>query len=615
MAEILAMHNQCLDYLLKHYPQQTFTLRKINRGNRLSHGYWFHGNDNYMALSFWDAYDWRNKTPSIYLQFEPNGKNILLFIDNDNTEKERFFEKIAPQLGMHKTKRRGNFGNYWVKTLVGDDYLHILKNFIEKEKPLIDTAIQQENVVSFFPPIDKTNFQENLERIKKYRRADETDPITKEDMGMLYKTPLCLKTLHLKNIGHYENISIQLDKQVTCFIGENGSGKSTLLRGLGLALTGINPFIEQAGDKFIQRLLRIKNGEKEKIVYAPAGEITLNYTVGDKNSENTISFKSASYLKQHFVEDVEFAENSFALTGEQENLLNYLCIGFSQQTESSFAVNNTDTKDIVEPNIEDMRALIFNKPDDHFNDIYQWLLKLIDGKTTAQEKADIQILIPKITLLINQLTANDFDIFDNGKEIMVRSTHFPNAIPFNMLSQGYFNVVGWIGYFIKRLWQVTPNDKKADFANTSAICLIDEIDTYLHPKWQIRILDILASTFSNTQFIVTTHSPYVITHLNNNKNSARIYKVTPSDIQEIQASGQDLNTASWTHFGVQRRPLYHQKLIDTVFRDFDNYQENPQSVSIDALKTKIETLTTLLGVNDPDVALANSLFETFEVML
>ena len=41
--------------------------------------------------------------------------------------------------------------------------------------------------------------------------------------------------------------------------------------------------------------------------------------------------------------------------------------------------------------------------------------------------------------------------------------------------------------------------------------LIDEIDLHLHPHWQQRILGDLQRTFPNTQFIVTTHSPQVLT--------------------------------------------------------------------------------------------------------
>jgi predicted ATP-binding protein involved in virulence len=44
----------------------------------------------------------------------------------------------------------------------------------------------------------------------------------------------------------------------------------------------------------------------------------------------------------------------------------------------------------------------------------------------------------------------------------------------------------------------------------TAIALIDEVDLHLHPVWQQHVLSDLTRTFRGTQFIVTTHSPQVL---------------------------------------------------------------------------------------------------------
>jgi predicted ATP-binding protein involved in virulence len=41
--------------------------------------------------------------------------------------------------------------------------------------------------------------------------------------------------------------------------------------------------------------------------------------------------------------------------------------------------------------------------------------------------------------------------------------------------------------------------------------LIDEVELHLHPEWQQRVLGDLRRTFPNAQFIVSTHSPQVLT--------------------------------------------------------------------------------------------------------
>jgi predicted ATP-binding protein involved in virulence len=49
--------------------------------------------------------------------------------------------------------------------------------------------------------------------------------------------------------------------------------------------------------------------------------------------------------------------------------------------------------------------------------------------------------------------------------------------------------------------------------DTPAIVLIDEIETHLHVELQKRVLPFLTKLFPKVQFIVSTHSPFVITSL------------------------------------------------------------------------------------------------------
>jgi predicted ATP-binding protein involved in virulence len=45
----------------------------------------------------------------------------------------------------------------------------------------------------------------------------------------------------------------------------------------------------------------------------------------------------------------------------------------------------------------------------------------------------------------------------------------------------------------------------------NGVILIDEPETHLHPRWQQRILTNLDKIFPNVQFVITTHSPQIIT--------------------------------------------------------------------------------------------------------
>lgn len=47
------------------------------------------------------------------------------------------------------------------------------------------------------------------------------------------------------------------------------------------------------------------------------------------------------------------------------------------------------------------------------------------------------------------------------------------------------------------------------------VVLIDEIETHLHLALQRKIMPILIHLFPNIQFIVTTHSPFILNFINN----------------------------------------------------------------------------------------------------
>jgi predicted ATP-binding protein involved in virulence len=76
------------------------------------------------------------------------------------------------------------------------------------------------------------------------------------------------------------------------------------------------------------------------------------------------------------------------------------------------------------------------------------------------------------------------------------------------LGYGYHATLAWLVDFCKRLFDKYPNSKNP--LEEPAVLLIDEIDLHLHPQWQRSIATYLSEIFTKTQFIVTTHSPFVV---------------------------------------------------------------------------------------------------------
>ena len=80
---------------------------------------------------------------------------------------------------------------------------------------------------------------------------------------------------------------------------------------------------------------------------------------------------------------------------------------------------------------------------------------------------------------------------------------------FSQLAAGFSATLGWVVDFLLRR-EAFPWTGSQSAAEGPGLILIDEIETHLHPQWQRRILNGIRAAFPNTQIIVTTHSPFVV---------------------------------------------------------------------------------------------------------
>jgi predicted ATP-binding protein involved in virulence len=102
------------------------------------------------------------------------------------------------------------------------------------------------------------------------------------------------------------------------------------------------------------------------------------------------------------------------------------------------------------------------------------------------------------------------------------------------LSLGYRTLTSWMVDFARRLFEHYP-DSPNPLAEP-AICLVDEIDLHLHPKWQRQIVGHLRSKFPRTQFIVTAHSPLVVQASASAGGNIAVLRRTPDGVVIDQSS-------------------------------------------------------------------------------
>ncbi|MGF1767250.1 AAA family ATPase [Enterovibrio makurazakiensis] len=97
-----------------------------------------------------------------------------------------------------------------------------------------------------------------------------------------------------------------------------------------------------------------------------------------------------------------------------------------------------------------------------------------------------------------------------NKEII--ATHPEQGhVPVSMLSDGVRNMIGMIADIAYRCVRLNPHLEDQAVNQTHGLVLVDEIDMHLHPQWQQLVLGSLVDAFPNIQFVVTTHSPQVLT--------------------------------------------------------------------------------------------------------
>ena len=137
----------------------------------------------------------------------------------------------------------------------------------------------------------------------------------------------------------------------------------------------------------------------------------------------------------------------------------------------------------------------------------------------------------------------------------------------NQLSDGEKCLLALAGDLARRLAIANPNPD-CNPLEGSGVVLIDEIELHLHPKWQRAIIPNLKKTFPNCQFIITTHSPQVISDL----KWVHLLRSTPEGIaiERVPSFGKDSNRILETLMETPERPQQIKEDLDELFRLIDN---------------------------------------------
>ena len=198
---------------------------------------------------------------------------------------------------------------------------------------------------------------------------------------------------------------------------------------------------------------------------------------------------------------------------------------------------------------------LWNAPEKHisyFIDLVQSCLNKVLATTNYRD----------IAYRLNKITGKQsLMMFDISRKVF---------IPIDLLSDGVRNVISLVMDILYRCCKINP--QLEHIANFSyGVVLIDEVDMHLHPEWQQTIIGELRSIFPNIQFIVTTHSPQVLTTVEAESIRSIVYNEDTGkfEIQIPQFTlGAKSNVVLKSVFNVEERP----QTIDFV-QQLNRYQE------------------------------------------
>lgn len=307
----------------------------------------------------------------------------------------------------------------------------------------------------------------------------------------------------IESVRHLKNIKIPLHEEKIKHLiltGKNGSGKTSVLDAIAQFLNSVSTTdIIGSGEENLQVCIKELNRQKEngesqneilktqkriqywqeKISLAKQEvEIKFNYS----SDEIQALFETEQFILAYYKSDRVFhAENPKHVE--------------KVELRGDYKITETPRENFVKYllDLKMTEALaISNGKKEKANLIKTWFEKFESLLKKIFKDSSIRLEFDEDTFL--------FYICENGKE----------KFDFNTLSSGYAAILDIVADIIIRMEKKTG--KTFQFY-MPGIVLIDEIETHLHLELQKRVLDLLTTIFPNIQFILSTHSPFILNSL------------------------------------------------------------------------------------------------------
>ena len=411
-----------------------------------------------------------------------------------------------------------------------------------------------------------------------------------------------INRLELENFRSFDRAELQLDGKSTVIFGVNGTGKTSVLTGINLLYANIvNQIVnrKELKQNFNLELDDIKYGKTQTKIEADFDmeeqRITYHRSMVRKTGKRGHDLNALKNIVSLFHEKYIDEE-------KQENIPIFVNYGTNRLVlDIPMRIRNKHTFDIYSA----FDKAIENRID--FRTFFEWFRGQEDYENECKvQKADLEykdkdLETVRKAMLVMMDGCTDLRVARKPKlEMKVEK----NGISLNVsqLSDGEKCTMAMFGDLARRLSIANPlldNPLLGD-----GVVLIDEIELHMHPSWQRNMLKQLRETFPNIQFIITTHSPIVLSEVNDDYHVffMRNSGISGEIVEFRRLDGFDANYILEEFMGTKSMNTKTENLINDIYRLINRK-------SFDEAERKVKELEKITDSVNKDVLRANILIK------
>jgi len=342
-----------------------------------------------------------------------------------------------------------------------------------------------------------------------------------------------IERILLRDVGPFENVTIELPKgtdpklaDVYLLTGPNGTGKSSILYALASVIAGPDILNPKLGRDLIAARMRSRAAlaafrtdmGETFAVHLPEHHDHLRLDLQDPFGGPGLA--QTAWGPQVWWEPrggVPYALHikSFQTDSPADARLVFDWAAFAYAGARS--VSDVEITAVHEPKQSPFEnSLSFVETADT-SQLANWIASQNFRRLKAKEAghheraAQLAKSVQDIETVIAEIVGDpDFGFVISDEDDNVRICWKGKVIRLGLLPDGLKSIVSWVADLLMRLDRIPWRDN-IPVLQRRFLLLLDEVDIHLHPAWQRKVLPLVQRMFPNAQIIASTHSPFVVT--------------------------------------------------------------------------------------------------------